>query len=298
MKKRLDVHEEITKKIVAAVEAGAGEFKLPWHRPAASLQRPVSVTTGKPYHGINVVTLWIEAQMKGYSVPVWGTYKAFQDKGAQVRKGEKASLVVYYKELEFQREDAKPDDADQTRSAWLARGYWVFNAEQCDGYDLPDAPKLVPVRRNADVERFIDNAGIEVRWGGTAAYYKPSDDYIAMPDAGRFTGTSSSSAEEALAATLLHEGIHATGHKKRLDRDFTARFSTYARGYEELVAELGSAFLCADLGVTPHLRDDHAQYIQHWLEIMRGNAKAIFTASAAANRAAEYLHSLQPSSAI
>ena len=136
--------------------------------------------------------------------------------------------------------------------------------------------------------------GIDVRWGGTSAYYRPSEDYIQMPDAGLFTGSDTSSATEAMYATLLHEATHATGHKSRLDRNFAGRFGTQERSAEEFVAELGSAFLCADLCVTPHLRDDHARYLGHWLEIMKGDKKAIFTAAAAANRAVEYLHGKQP----
>ncbi len=296
MKDRLDVHQEITNKIVAAIEQGAGEFKLPWHRPAGSLTRPVNVSTGKGYRGINVVTLWVEAQMKGYEVPVWGTYKAFQEKGAQVRKGEKASLVVFYKELEFARDDApagNPNGDDETRSVWMARGYWVFNAQQCDGYPLPEPPTVMPVERNARVDAFVAHTKADIRWGGHAAYYKPSDDCIQMPDEGSFTGTDTTSATEAMYSTLLHELSHLTGHKSRLDR-FSIPRSSENLAREELLAELSAAFLCADLGVTPHLREDHAQYLAHWLEVMKGDKKAIFTAAAGANRAAEYLHGLQP----
>ena len=294
MAKRIDVHDEITSRIIAAVEKGAGEFKLPWHRPAVSLQRPTNIQSKKSYRGINVVTLWVEAQLRGYEVPVWGTYRQFQEAGCQVRKGEKASMIVFYREIEFEKDASQLKEGDDpTGTAWLARGYWVFNVAQVDGYAMPELPPRVPVERDEAVERFIGAMKVPIRWGGHSAFYRPSDDIIQMPDAGLFTGTETSSAREAMLATLLHEGIHATGHKSRLDRDFTQRFSTEARAREELVAELGSAFLCADLGVTPHLRDDHAHYIAHWLEIMKGDAKAIFTAAAAANRAAEYLHSLQ-----
>lgn len=295
MSQRIDVHEQITNRIIAAIEKGAGEFKLPWHRPAGSITRPTNIESKKAYRGINVVTLWVEAQIKGYAVPVWGTYKQFQEAGCQVRKGEKSSLVVFYKEIEFERDAAEvPADDERTNSAWLARGYHVFNAEQVDGYQLPEAPPVAQIDRNERVEAFVRNTGIEVRWGGQSAFYRPSDDYIQMPDVGLFTGTDTSSATEAMYATLLHESVHATGHKSRLDRNFAGRFGTQERSAEELVAELGSAFLCADLAVTPQLRDDHAHYIGHWLEIMKGDKKAIFTAAAAANRAAEFLHEMQP----
>ena len=294
MSQRVDIHEQITNRIIEAIEKGAGTFKLPWHRPAGSITRPTNIQSKKAYRGINVVTLWVEAQLRGFGAPVWGTYKQFQEAGCQVRKGEKASMIVFYKEIEFERDvaDGNADD-ERTTSAWLARGYHVFNAEQCDGYQPPDAPPVATIERNSQVESFIKNTGIAVRWGGHSAYYRPSEDCIQMPDAGLFIGTDTSSATEALYATLLHESIHASGHKSRLDRNFSRHFGTQERSAEELVAELGSAFLCADLCVTPHLRDDHAHYIGHWLEIMKGNKKAIFTAAAAANRAVEYLHGKQ-----
>ncbi len=261
MTQRIDVHQAITDRIIVAIEQGAGEFKLPWHRPAGAITRPVNIQSGKGYRGINVVTLWVEAQMRGYAVPVWGTYKQYQEAGCQVRKGEKASLVVFYKELEFDREPAKPGDEERTDTAWMARGYWVFNAEQWDGCEMPEKPPVALIDRNERVESFITASKIEVRYGGHSAFYRPSEDYIQMPDAGLFTGTDTSTATEAFYATLLHEGIHATGHKSRLDRNFTGRFGTAERSAEELVAELGAAFLCADLSVTPTLRDDHAHYI-------------------------------------
>lgn len=295
MSNRIDVHQQITNRIIEAIEQGAGEFKLPWHRPAASLLKPTNIESKKAYHGINVVTLWVEAQLKGYEQPVWGTYKQMQEAGYQVRKGEKASLVVLYKEIEFERDAADIKDGDDTTaSAWMARGYWVFNVAQVDGYPMAERPSIGPVARDETIETFVAAMGVPIQWGGHSAFYSPSQDIIQMPDPGLFTGPDMTSAREAMLATLLHEGVHATGHKNRLDRDFTARFSTEARAREELCAEIGSAFLCADLGVTPHLRDDHAQYVKAWLEIMKGDKKAIFTAAAAANRAVEYMHALQP----
>ncbi|MBP6771154.1 MAG: ArdC family protein [Reyranella sp.] len=122
MAKRIDVHEEITNRIIEAIEKGAGEFKLPWHRPAGSITRPTNIQSKKPYRGINVVSLWVEAQLRGYATPVWGTYKQFQEAGCQVRKGENASLVVFYKEIEFERDAAEMKDGDDpTSSACMAR---------------------------------------------------------------------------------------------------------------------------------------------------------------------------------
>lgn len=209
MAKRIDVHEEITNRIIAAIEQGAGKFKLPWYRPAGAMTRPSNIHSKNAYRGINVVTLWVEAQLKGYEVPVWGTYKQFQEAGYQIRKGEKASLVVFYKEITFERDIAEQgSDDDATGTAWLARGYHVFNVAQCDGYPMPERPTIVPVERDARVESFIGAMNVPIRWGGHSAYYSPSEDIIRMPDAGLFTGTDTSSATEAMLSTLLHEGVH------------------------------------------------------------------------------------------
>ena len=175
----------------------------------------------------------------------------------------------------------------------MARGYWVFNAEQTDGFEVPERPQVEPIERNAHVDAFIANTKADIRYGGHSAYYRPSEDYIQMPDEGLFTGSDTSSATEAMYATVLHELSHLTGHKSRLDR-FSGSRSTESVAREELLAELASAFLCADLGVTPHLRDDHAHYIQHWLAAMRGDKKAVFQAAAGASRAVAWLVARQP----
>ena len=290
MSQRFDVHEEITNRIIAAIEQGTDAFKLPWHRPAGSITRPKNIASGQLYRGINVVTLWVEAQVRGFSVPVFGTYKQWQEAGCQVRKGEKAALVVFYKEYAVEPE---PDNDSDEGKRWVAKGYWVFNAEQVDGYTLPDAPQVSPIERNARVDGFMIGTGAVVHHGGQSAHYDVKADHIQMPDEGLFTGTDTSNATEAYYSTLLHETVHWTGHKSRLDRELGLRFGKDAYAAEELVAELGAAFLCADLAVTPMLRDDHAQYIDHWLKIMKGDKKAIFTAAAKANQALEYLHGLQ-----
>ena len=294
MSQRFDVHEEITNRIIAAIEQGTDAFKLPWHRPAGSITRPKNIASGQLYRGINVVTLWVEAQIRGFSVPVFGTYKQWQEAGYQVRKGEKAALVVFYKEYAVESE---PDNESDEGKRWVAKGYWVFNAEQVDGYVLPKTPPVSPIERNARVDAFMTETRAVVHHGGQSAHYDVNADHIQMPDEGLFTGTDTSNATEAYYSTLLHETVHWTGHKSRLDRELGLRFGKDAYAAEELVAELGAAFLCADLAVTPMLRDDHAQYIDHWLKIMKADKRAIFTAAAKANQALEYLHGLQQAKA-
>lgn len=288
--KRRDIHQEITNQIIAAIESGAGEFCLPWHRAKGSLTRPINVDSGKPYQGVNVLSLWVAADARGYPAGLWGTYRQWQAKGAQVRKGEKASLVVFYKELEIAREDSATGETVEGR-VLMARASPVFNVAQVDGYALPEAAAPPPSSFEAieSAEALMQASGATIIEGGDRAFYRPLDDTVHLPDRGRFTGTETMSAQEAFYATGLHELTHWTGAKHRLDRAFGNRFGSRAYAFEELVAELGASYLCTELGVTTNLRPDHAAYIAHWLDIMREDKKAIFTAASAAQRAADYL---------
>lgn len=287
---KLDIHQAITNQIIEAIEAGAGEFKMPWHRSHGSLMRPVNVSTGKPYQGVNILSLWVTVEAHGYSAPVWGTYRQWQDKGAQVRKGEKSSLIVFYKELEYTRENAETGEAEDGKTLF-ARASHVFNVAQVDGYALPEA-KHAPrteIEALTDADALLAASRAIIREGGERAFYRPSDDTIVLPDRHRFTGTETMSPQEAFYATALHELTHWSGAKHRLDRDFSGRFGTASYAFEELIAELGASYLCADLGITTELRPDHAAYIANWLKVLKDDKKAIFTAASQADKAARFL---------
>ncbi|QLF72069.1 DUF1738 domain-containing protein (plasmid) [Peteryoungia desertarenae] len=289
---RFDVYTEVTNTIIAAIEAGAGSWQMPWHRHGEGLNRPVNIDTTKAYRGINVLSLWASAQARGFATGTWGTYRQWQTKGCQVRKGEKASLVVFYKELNV--EETNDNGETQSGKRLMARASYVFNADQVDGYDAPAIPEpkdAVQVIEAAD--RFISATGATVCHGGTRAFYRPSDDIIQMPERERFLGTETSSATESYYATLLHELIHYSGAPNRCDRQFGKRFGDEAYAVEELVAELGAAFLCADLGVALTPRPDHAAYVGSWLKVLKADKKAIFTAASAAARATDFLAGLQ-----
>jgi antirestriction protein ArdC len=210
-----------------------------------------------------------------------------------VRKGEKASLIIFYKQYDT---DPDPDDPEDDGKRRVARASWVFNCAQVEGYTPPRKPEpLGPIQRILDADRFFAATGARIVHGGEEAYYRPSTDTIHMPDEGLFTGTSTMTRSEAYFAVLGHEHIHWTGHACRLDRDFGKRFPSSARAMEELSAELGSAFLCAELGITQDVRADHAQYLTNWLQLLKDDPKAIFTAAARASEAVNYLNSLQHS---
>jgi antirestriction protein ArdC len=286
-----DLHAEITAQLVAAIEADPGNPSLPWRRGAGALHIPINALTGKAYNGINIVSLWVAAASRAYATPIWGTYRQWAEKGAQVRKGEKSSLVVFYREYETDPDPA--DDAD-TGKRRVARASFVFNADQVDGFTPPAAPpSLGPIERIAAADRFVGQCRAIIRHGGDSAYYSPSSDHIQMPDEGLFAGTKTLTRTEGYYATLVHELIHWSGAKPRLARDMGKRFGDAAYAAEELVAEIGAAFLCAQLGITQELRPDHAQYLSHWLTLLKNDNRAVFAAAARASEATNFLASLQ-----
>lgn len=289
---RSDLYARVTDRIVSDLEAGV----LPWLKPwsaghaAGRITRPLR-HNGVPYAGINVLLLWSEAVARGFSAPLWMTFKQAQSLGAHVRKGESGSLVVYADRITKTETNDKGEDVD--RSIPFMKGYTVFNVEQIDGlpalYTAPALPVLDPVARDAQADAFFARTGSMLRHGGDRAFYAIGSDHVQLPPFEAFCDA------ESYYATLAHEHVHWTRHPSRLDRDL-GRKKWGDEGYaaEELVAELGSAFLCADLGLTPEPRPDHASYIAHWLGVLRDDKRFIFSASAHAQRATDFLHRLQP----
>ena len=287
---KFDVHQEITNRIVDALES-AGEFTLPWiKRQGGSFARPVNVASKKPYNGVNIVSLWVSAQANEYPSNVWGTYRQWQQSGRQVRKGEKSSLIVLYRTLDIEQTNEATGEVEQSERMF-ARASWVFNAAQVDGFEtveeqLPEQALFDPLER---AEAFATSTGAVIEEGGDQACYNPAMDMIRMPERRRFVGTDTLPAGEAFYATLCHELVHWSGAKQRLNRDLSGRFGCESYAIEELVAELGSAFLCGDLRLTPEPRADHACYIKNWLSVLKSDKKAIFTAASKASEAANWL---------
>lgn len=290
---KTDIYEKVTATIVAELEKGERPWLKPWNaeHAAGRITRPLRAN-GIPYRGINVVMLWGSAVEHGFSAPLWLTYKQAQELGGQVRKGEKGSLVVYANTISRTETDEATGE-EHERDIPFMKGYTVFNAEQVDGlpahFYAVQAPTLDPVARIERVESFFAATGAAVRHGGNQAFYTMAEDRVQMPPFETFRDA------ESYYATLAHEVTHWTRHPKRLARDF-GRKSWGDEGYamEELVAELGAAFLSADLDLTPEPRPDHAAYIASWLKVLKGDKRAIFSAAAHAQRAADYLAALQP----
>ena len=294
---RTDVYQNITDQIVCELEKGVRPWMKPWNaeHAAGRITRPLR-SNGIPYQGINVLMLWSAAMAKGYAAPIWMTFKQALEFKAYARKGEQGSLVVYADKIIRTETDADSGEASE-RAIPFMKGYTVFNVEQIDG--LPErfyakAPaRAETVQRIARVESFIAATGANVRHGGNRAFYSPASDHVQMPVIEAFRDA------ESYYATLAHETTHWTRHPSRLDRDFgRKRFGDEGYAMEELVAELGSAFLSADLDLTPEVRDDHAAYIASWIKVLKNDKRAIFSAASHAQRAADFLHGLQnPASA-
>ena len=248
---------------------------------------------GMPYQGINVLVLWSAAMERGYAAPLWMTYRQASELKANVRKGEYGSLVVYADKIIRTEADAATGE-DAERAIPFLKGYTVFNVEQIDGlpehYYAKPAPRIAnTIERIERAETFLANTGANVVHGGSRACYVPSTDNIHMPCIDFFRDA------ESYYATRAHETTHWTRHASRLDREFgRKRFGDEGYAMEELVAELGSAFVSADLDLTPELREDHASYIASWIKVLKDDKRAIFTAASHAQRAADYLHGLQP----
>lgn len=290
-----EIYRRITEQIAAAIAAGAPRFEMPWHSTGPLLDVPTNAISGHAYRGINVLTLWVATLTKGFAGGYWATYRQWSQAGAQVRKGERGTMIVFYKKLEADSTKSDSDQAEERepKQRLIARASWVFNASQVDNWiDPDDAPEESMVNSLEAVDAFIAAINPDIQEGGEMACYHAHADYISMPLRAAFVGTSTCSPTEAYYSTLLHELTHWTGHYSRLNRDFSGRYGDEAYAMEELVAELGAAFLCAALGVTNVPRLDHAAYVQSWLRVLGNDSRAIFTAASRAQAAVEYLDSL------
>jgi antirestriction protein ArdC len=284
---REDVYTRVTNQIIQAIEAGADKWEMPWHSPDAALMCPVNASTGKQYRGVNILSLWVASHMAGYQENTWATFKQWSDLGRKICKGEKATVGVFWKPIEVQTEEASEGESSEQGRYWVAKAFPLFNVQQLEDYVPPVLPERPEHQRIEEAEAFFASLGADIRHGGGRAYYRPSSDHIQMPPFEAFVDPL------AYYSTLAHEATHWTGAKSRLDRDLSGRFGKESYAAEELVAELGAAFLAADLGLSVDARDENAAYVQSWLKVLKNDSKAIFTAASLAQRAADFMHEFQ-----
>jgi antirestriction protein ArdC len=298
---KAEVYQQVTDRIVAMLESGTKPWQRSWAAGSpivitGAMQRPLRAN-GQAYRGMNVLNLWVAAEMRGLQSRHWLTYKGAQELGGQVRKGARAELAFYV----GQSTKAGENEGDDDKTFSFLKCYHVFNADEIDGLPPRFAPVAAPVdmpapvclhARNLTVDAFFADAGVRLAHGGDRAFYSPSLDAVRMPELGAFNSA------ESYYATLAHEAVHWTGHESRCARPFGKRFGDNAYAVEELVAELGAAFLCADLAISDAPRADHADYLANWLQVLKADNRAIFTAASAADRAASFLHAAQPSATL
>jgi antirestriction protein ArdC len=292
MRDRKDVYCRVTDKIIADLEQGVRPWVKPWNAQhlAGRISRPLR-HNGMPYRGINVVMLWMAAVAQGYASPIWMTFRQAKALNGFVRKGETGTLVVYANTFTATQTDEDGEECE--REIPYLKGYTVFNREQIEGLPVhyhgrAEAPAH-PVARIERAEAFFASTRADIRHGGDRAYYALQPDYVQMPPHETFRDA------ESYAAVLAHELTHWTRHPSRLDRDLgRKRWGDEGYAREELVAEIGAAFLCADLGIAPEVREDHAAYVASWLQVLKDDKRAVFQAAAHAQRAVDYLHGLQP----
>ena len=272
------IYSEITQSIIEQLEQGAAPWIKPWKADSSADKNLVSQ---KPYQGINRLLLGMSSMVKGYSVPVWASYKQWESIGANVKKGEKGTKIVFYSPVS--KENKQTGDVEKYA---VLKTYFVFNAAQVEGIDIvPAEPVAAEFTAVELAEQRIIKTGAAISHGGDAAFYMPSADRIQLPHKSAFNS------EANYYATAFHELAHWTGSKNRLDRALDkGRFGNPAYAFEELVAEMSAAFLCADYGIEGELR--HAGYIGHWLKALREDSKAVFKAAALAQKAADYINML------
>lgn len=278
-----DLYSDVSTRIITELERGA----LPWVKPwsaTAGMNTPCNAVTNRPYSGCNVILLWM-ARAADYRTPRFLTYKLALELGGNVRKGEHGTKVYFVKQLQM-RDNA--DEESATRIVPMLREYTVFNIDQCE--ILPERIKTPgsmrirnPDTRDALADEFLRSTGADIR-EGHGAYYAPSRDFISMPSFGAFKGA------DHFYNVTFHELTHWTGHKSRLDRGLKNRFGSRDYAAEELIAELGAAFLCAEFGFDGDVRN--AGYISTWIDLLKADKRAFFKACSKASQAADYVRGL------
>ncbi len=290
---RSDVYTRVTNRIVEQLEQGVRPWMKPWNAEhlAGRITRPLR-HNGQHYSGINIINLWMTAELSGFVSPFWLTYRQVKELGGHVRKGEHGTEVVYANT--YTKKETTEAGEELEQEIPFLKSYTAFCADQCEGlpqhfYQMKENPQH-DLQRIEHAEQFFAHTKAEVQYGGNRAFYALEADYIRLPPFETFRDA------ESHAATLAHELTHWTRHKSRLNRTLgRKKWGDAGYAMEELVAELGAAFLCADLGITPEVHEDHASYIDSWLNVLKHDRRAVFTAASHASKATDYLHSLQPS---
>jgi len=277
-----DIYQQVTDRIIAELEAGAAPWVKPWKADSTADK---SIVSGKAYQGVNRMLLGISSMAQGFSSPYWATFKQWSDRGASVKKGSKGTQIIFYSPISKTLKDQVTGE-DEDVSYAVLKTFYVFNAQQVEGAEVPAAPTVLDqFQIDSNAEALIAGTGARISHGGDAAFYSPGQDRIQLPHKSTFQDPAS------YYATAFHELAHWTGHDSRLDRKLSGKFASPSYAFEELVAELSAAFLCQDHGISGELR--HAGYIGCWLKACKEDKRAIFRAASLAQKASDFLHAQQ-----
>lgn len=275
------VAKEVTARIIKALEEGCAPWIRPWNLDENASGFPFNRITKKPYRGINVILLAIAGSR--FTSSAWLTYKQALELGGNVRKGEKGTQIVFWKKLAIT--EKQTDGSEIEKQIPMMRYYTVFNVEQCDNLPAMKREEKGEFDANERAENVLTKSGAVIRHGGNSAFYSPSSDHIQLPSKEQFSSAGH------YYATALHELTHWTGSEKRLAREYGKRFGDQAYAREELVAEIGAAFICAQVGIEGELR--HEGYIKNWIKVLQDDSRAIFVAAGHAQKAADYIFALE-----
>jgi antirestriction protein ArdC len=291
---KIDIYEQITNQIVELLEeVDPSDYRAPF-ATLADFGLPFNATTEANYSGINIPALWLAQHNRGYTTPRWATFKQWKAMGGNVKKGERGTSIVFYKQLK--KTETNENGDEEKRVIPMLKTFTVFNADQVEGIEqseIEQKDRVDLVSANEMIDDYVTQTGAVIETGTKAAYFLTLDK-ITMPQTNAFVDTKFSSASDAYYSTLFHELTHWTGAKNRLDREgITGNQTKSNYAFEELIAELGAAFLSAKFGIQQSGREDHALYIQSWLKALKNDKKFVFKAAAAASAAAEYIDQLQ-----
>ncbi|WP_262016882.1 ArdC family protein [Serratia liquefaciens] len=276
-KTKTDIYQTATDSIISALEAGVKPWSCPWQRVTDMSRLPSNYATGAAYSGMNIMLLWSSASEQGFSDSRWMTYKQAQAEGGLVRKGDQGTTAFFYTTLEKENDDGETDYIPMLKT------FTVFNVEQIDGLPLSNevvfpAETFEPLPR---AEALFRTSGATIIEKGQNAFFAPSTDEIRLPERYLFADAAN------FYATGLHELVHWSGAKSRLNREMKGKFGSEDYAFEELIAELGSTFLMADLGIVGEVQ--HESYIASWLKALKNDKRYIFKAASAASKAHRYL---------
>lgn len=282
------LYESVTASIISELERGVRPWTRSW-KEGNSVHIPNNAATGRHYSGMNILLLWGEKIEKQYPSHGWMTFRQANELGGKVRKGEKACTVIY---TSFKPREVETEGRTETKTVPMLKAYSVFNLAQIDG--LPEKfttePELLPSHLDA-IDNLVKASGIMVQHGADQPAYYPQPDRVVMPNLSAFNS------DADYVSTLGHELVHATGHPSRLDRKPSSKVFKDAYAAEELVAELGSAFLCAHLGYS-YIEAQSPAYIDGWLKVLKADNRAIFSVASYASQAADWLrtreHAIAP----